>query len=299
MSNTKLILTIGISASGKSTFAEQMLASKEENFVRVSRDEYRYMWKNAGLVSDKIEGLITKRVIQDIGYFLNNKMNVIYDATNLTARYLNDMVQLFNCDADIEFVVFDVDVEECIRRDNLRKRKVGEDVIRSQYKKFLELKKNYDFESLPKKKKKYQNYDIDSKKNNAICVDLDGTLADLGDRDPYATWGVSKDQVNIPVKTVIKAMAEYGNCEIIMVSGREEKVRVETENWLKTHKIPYTHLYMRTSGDRRKDSQVKKEIYTHVLPNYNVLFILDDRTQVVDQLRSMGLTVFQVADGNF
>ena len=148
MSNPKLILTIGISASGKSTFAEQMLA-KEANLVRVSRDEYRYMWRNAGVVSPAIENLITKRVNQDIYHFLTSGEKVIYDATNLSASYLNQFVKSFNELAEIEFVVFDVDVDECIRRDALRQRKVGEEVIRKQYKNFLNLKKNYNFSPLP------------------------------------------------------------------------------------------------------------------------------------------------------
>lgn len=298
---SKLIILVGISASGKSTFAEQMLASKDESFIRVSRDEYRYMWKNSGVVSEKLEGLISKRVMQDIGYFLRNKMNVIYDATNLTARYLNEFVEAFNCDAEIEFVVFDVDVDECIRRDDLRKRTVGESVIRNQFQKFETLKKNYDFSTLPKKKRKYQVQSVDPKKADCVCVDIDGTIADLGDRDPYATQGVLNDKVNKSVLSVMQSMKrDNPYLDIILVSGREDKVNKETIQWLKTNKVPYDELYMRRTGDRRKDAQIKKEIYNeHILPYYNVLFVIDDRQQVVDQLRSMGLTVFQVAEGNF
>jgi hypothetical protein len=59
-------------------------------------------------------------------------------------------------------------------------------------------------------------------------------------------------------------------------------------------------LYMRPTGDNRKDSLVKEEILRHeILPNYYIEFALDDRQQVVDHLREMGLTVFQVAPGNY
>jgi hypothetical protein len=45
---------------------------------------------------------------------------------------------------------------------------------------------------------------------------------------------------------------------------------------------------------------VKRELFEkHVLPNYYVEFILDDRQQVVDEWRRMGLTCFQVAPGDF
>jgi len=150
MSNPKLFLLVGPSASGKSTFAEQMLA-KDANLVRVSRDEYRYMWRNSGVVSPYFETLITNRIDQDIKKFLTDGMNVLVDATNLTAKYLNQFVKSFNELADIEFIVFDVDMDECIRRDALRQRKVGEEVIRRQYKNFIELKNKYNFEYLQKK----------------------------------------------------------------------------------------------------------------------------------------------------
>ena len=57
---------------------------------------------------------------------------------------------------------------------------------------------------------------------------------------------------------------------------------------------------MRTSGDFRKDWLIKYEIFNaSVRKAYNVEFVLDDRNQVVDMFRAMGLTVFQVTDGNF
>jgi len=57
---------------------------------------------------------------------------------------------------------------------------------------------------------------------------------------------------------------------------------------------------MRATGDNRKDSIVKKEIYEGIIkPVFDVKFVLDDRNQVVEMWRSLGLTVLQVADGNF
>lgn len=57
---------------------------------------------------------------------------------------------------------------------------------------------------------------------------------------------------------------------------------------------------MRKSGDMRKDSIVKREMFDeHIRGRYNVNFVLDDRNQVVELWRSMGLTCLQVADGDF
>jgi hypothetical protein len=60
------------------------------------------------------------------------------------------------------------------------------------------------------------------------------------------------------------------------------------------------HLYMRPEGDMRKDAIVKLEIFDNeIRDNYDVQFALDDRNQVVEAYRSIGLTVLQVTDGEF
>ena len=57
---------------------------------------------------------------------------------------------------------------------------------------------------------------------------------------------------------------------------------------------------MRKTGDNRKDCVVKREIFdAEIKDKYYIKFILDDRNQVVDMWRKMGLTCLQVADGDF
>jgi hypothetical protein len=57
---------------------------------------------------------------------------------------------------------------------------------------------------------------------------------------------------------------------------------------------------MRPTGDQRKDNIVKRELFdTWVRGKYNVRFCLDDRDQVVEGWRAMGLTCFQVQPGAF
>ena len=52
--------------------------------------------------------------------------------------------------------------------------------------------------------------------------------------------------------------------------------------------------------DQRKDSVVKVEIFDREIRHaYRVIGVFDDRAQVVRAWRALGLTVFQVADGNF
>ena len=57
---------------------------------------------------------------------------------------------------------------------------------------------------------------------------------------------------------------------------------------------------MRKNGDYRPDWEAKLELFNeHVRDRYNILAAFDDRNQVVKLWRQLGITTFQVADGNF
>lgn len=134
----------------------------------------------------------------------------------------------------------------------------------------------------------------------AIMVDVDGTVALRGDRSPYDETRVSKDTPNHPVLAVTRAMYLDGHA-VIFCSGRTEACREQTTAWLVKHfGWPFAALHMRSVGDQRKDSVVKRELYErHIRDAYDVTCVLDDRNQVVDMWRSIGLTVLQVAPGDF
>jgi len=57
---------------------------------------------------------------------------------------------------------------------------------------------------------------------------------------------------------------------------------------------------MRAAGDMRKDAIVKAEIFDREIRHrWDVTAVFDDRQQVVRMWRSLGLTVFAVAEGDF
>jgi len=132
----------------------------------------------------------------------------------------------------------------------------------------------------------------------AILCDIDGTLALFGDANPYER-DFDKDTPNYPI-THILGLYFYHKIPIILLSGRKEKFRQVTEKWLDDERIKFNALYMRETDDNRPDYIVKKEIYDReILGKYNVLFVLDDRDQVVKLWRELGLTCLQVAYGDF
>jgi hypothetical protein len=118
----------------------------------------------------------------------------------------------------------------------------------------------------------------------------------------------------MPVVECVKAMYERGFA-ILFTSGREDKYRAPTvsfiEQWCKVklcegrpdeeyEKVIDYQLIMRPTGDQRKDCIVKRELFdANIRDKYNVVFALDDRNQVVDNWREMGIATFQVAPGAF
>jgi uncharacterized HAD superfamily protein len=142
---------------------------------------------------------------------------------------------------------------------------------------------------------------------SAIIVDLDGTLCDTSHRQHFMTtpknWpafyaGIKDDKLNLWCADILDKYDR--GMATILVSGRPDEFRKVTEKWLSENEIGYDQLLMRKTGDYRADSIVKKEIYdTHLKDKFNILFCIDDRQQVVDMWRSLGLTCLQCAKGDF
>ena len=143
----------------------------------------------------------------------------------------------------------------------------------------------------------------------AIICDLDGTLADITHREEYVqqkpkNWkafheGMVDDKLNIWCAELLKGMKKEGY-RIILLTGRDEPYRQKTIDWLLRHDIAYDLLLMRPAQDFRPDNLVKKEIYENVIkPEYDVVFVVDDRKKVVEMWREIGLVCLQCAWGDY
>jgi len=134
---------------------------------------------------------------------------------------------------------------------------------------------------------------------DAILVDLDGTLALRNERSPFDWHRVSEDSANVPIIDVIQALADKG-LVIIVVSGRDEVCRGDSTDWLARYLQRPFILLMRRCGDNRRDEEVKREMWDeHIHPHFNITIAFDDRSRCVDLWRSLGVTTLQVADGDF
>ncbi|MGW0431164.1 phosphatase domain-containing protein [Micromonospora sp. NPDC003197] len=297
---TRLILTRGLPASGKTTFAREL----QPSVVRVNRDDLRRMLHGERLFVHWAESQVTTAQRVQVEALLRARVDVCVDDTNLRSKTVREWAELAaRLGATFEVHDFtDVPVDECVRRDAVRPEqdRVGEEAIRRLHERYLAGRKlplpvPYVSPGGPA-----TVYSPPTGAPEIVLVDIDGTVALMSGRSPYDMTRVGEDRPNHAVIAAVRAMhaAGYG---VVFCSGRDASCREVTETWLAEHVgVPYLALHMRAVGDSRKDSVVKKEIFEReIRDRYRVVGVFDDRMQVVRMWRDLGLTVFQVADGDF
>ena len=289
----KIIILRGLPASGKSTYAKQLVKDNPNMYKRLNRDSmremldgYHFSRSNEKFVKRLRDWLITES--------LRDGKHVIIDDTNLSEtniRRIKQLAQEYTKESGhqihVEIKEFDVPLAELLDRDSKREKKVGRKTIINMYQQF--------------KAKRIGDYSNQNKNlPPAIICDLDGTLAIMHDRSPFDGKACESDLLNESVYDVLETYRKSG-CKIILLSGRTDDSMPETKRWLEKHKVTYDHLYMRKADDSRKDSIIKIELVnTHITDKYWVKFVLDDRNQVVDMWRlELGFPCFQVYYGDF
>jgi predicted kinase len=295
MKKQKIILTRGLPASGKSTWAVEYVKNSNGKAKRVNKDLLREMI-DAGVYSKTNEQMILNARDNLICTFIEGGAEtIIVDDTNFEEKHFDNIKGLADAfnnlgrhSIAVEYKDFlDVSLDVCLERDSLRAKPVGEKVIKSMHQRYI----------LPTIKE----VPAVNKKGNTIIVDIDGTLAHRCDRQWFDYSKVDQDDLDVTVDGIVRAYAKMGYT-ILIVSGREgtEECRYKTLYWLEKHEIPFYELMMRKEGDFRRDSIVKEEIYNkYIKDKFDVEFVLDDRQQVVDMWREIGLKCLQVAPGNF
>lgn len=302
---SKLLILVGAPGSGKSTFARYFLRT-EDNWIRVNRDDFRLMQFGDSLMIPFYEERISKMVEASVLTLLKSDTNVIIDATNTSLRTIQDMIFTYTEYADISFKVFDLPIDELVKRCDKRYEETGKFISKSVVERNVANLKHtlekFDFAPIPRKVQVATTSYATQDKNlpKAVICDLDGTLSLLNGRDPYNAATCDNDLLNEPVAAALK-MAKQQGYQVILLSGREDKFREPTVRFLDKHQIGYDLLLMRTSNDFRKDNIIKRELFEgEIQGKYFVEFLLDDRNQVVDMWRKdLHLPCFQVNYGDF
>jgi hypothetical protein len=137
----------------------------------------------------------------------------------------------------------------------------------------------------------------DDSLSDVVVCDLDGTLAIVTGRSPFAAQFCERDVLD----TDVLAIAQAAGPPLMLVSGRSERFRPQTERWLAANNVQYAELLMRPIElPQASDVVVKVGLVDHhIRGQFNVALSLDDRNQVVQMWRALGIDCLQVAPGDF
>lgn len=306
----ELLITRGLPASGKSSFAKAWVAEDPSRRVRVNRDDTRAMVQSGVPWSRDLEDVTTTVCHAAIRALLRSGRDVVVDDTNLNGGNAKRLSRIAaQCGADFTVKDFPISVEDAIARDAVREHGVGEKVIRGMHDRYLAHLKG-GFPAPPTlieqaEPVKAELYTPVPGTSLAVIVDIDGTLAhNYGHRSFYDySSAILQDAVHQPIVDLCWQFITQGY-DLIIMSGRDDSCRDDTIEWLSSvaglSQDDYVGLFMRATGDKRDDGIVKLELFDqNIRDHYDVRYVLDDRNRVVKAWRSIGLTVLQVADGEF
>jgi len=140
-----------------------------------------------------------------------------------------------------------------------------------------------------------------------VIFDIDGTLADVSERIHHVkkkpkNWnaffqGMAQDKAIHSMVRLCNILYESG-IKIVLCSGRNEEHRPQTVQWLAQQGVNYHELILRRDGDMRSDVIAKREMLAGI-DRSEILFVVEDRSRVVEMWRSEGLVCLQCAPGEF
>jgi hypothetical protein len=140
-----------------------------------------------------------------------------------------------------------------------------------------------------------------------IVVDLDGTLCNSGHREHLARakqWDefhslLSEDEPWPDVAKFISSFDIADDTIFIGLTGRNERYRPATLDWLFKHDLHLDSLLMRPDNDFNPDHELKPQMLdrwleSEGLTHADVWLILEDREKVVEAWRNIGHNCWQV-----
>lgn len=138
MSQLTIVILVGASGSGKTTYANQLLASVRDSY-HLSPDECRL--ELTGDMSDQTRnGFIFNTLVPiRMNGAHARKLNIVFDATNPSKKARKEIIKhAKKLGYRVEAHVFRVPIEVCIARNEARTRVVPTEVIMRQFAQFQE-----------------------------------------------------------------------------------------------------------------------------------------------------------------
>ncbi|WP_089106101.1 LNS2 domain-containing protein [Streptomyces hyaluromycini] len=139
----------------------------------------------------------------------------------------------------------------------------------------------------------------ESSKRPIAVFDIDNTLADTAHRQRFlerrprdwdAFFAAAPHDPPI-AEGIALAMATAEECELVYLTGRPERCRRDTLDWLAAHGLPEGRVHMRRNADRRPARHTKLEILHRLAERREVRVLVDDDELVCDAAERAGFTV--------
>ncbi|MFJ9563815.1 hypothetical protein ACIRQQ_27765 [Streptomyces fuscichromogenes] len=139
----------------------------------------------------------------------------------------------------------------------------------------------------------------ESSKRPIAVFDIDNTLADTAHRQRFlerrprdweAFFAAAPHDPPI-AEGIALAVATGEECEIVYLTGRPERCRRDTLDWLAAHGLPEGQVHMRRNADRRPARHTKLEILRRLAERREVRVLVDDDELVCDAAESAGFGV--------
>lgn len=330
----KMIITVGIPGSGKSTWANKVKLSDPENTIIVERDASRSSlfgesYHHGNFPKDK-EDQVTRVNQELIKKGLREGKTVIVSDTNINPRSVQSLLKTArNYKVDYSFEYFDVDPSVCKSRNVARGAAGGREVpdfvmdrmISQAYGddgKLKEIKVGSDGRVFMvaqstrgsriidrfNKQAEFNNPFVD---NAVVFVDVDGTLANNSGHAHKYLHKPEKKQfdkffkaikdapVNENVRDLANKMRDEEGLSIVVLTGRDDSAAEELVSFVKRSGIKVSKLVAKKEGDYRPDYDFKHEIIENMKNEGLVpVHALDDREGSIKTLEAHGIMVSKV-----
>ncbi|WAZ25631.1 hypothetical protein STRCI_007140 [Streptomyces cinnabarinus] len=139
----------------------------------------------------------------------------------------------------------------------------------------------------------------DSSKRPLAVFDLDNTLADTAHRQRFLEskprdWEgfFAAAPADPPIAEGIALVRDSAEeCEVVYLTGRPERCRADTLEWLAAQGLPEGRVYMRRDNDRRPARRTKLEILRRLARTREIRVLVDDDELVCADAEQAGFRV--------
>jgi hypothetical protein len=132
-------------------------------------------------------------------------------------------------------------------------------------------------------------------------VDLDGVVTDVrsrlrhleGRRKDWDAFfaGIPDDPPLVEGLAVVRRLLD--DHEVVLLTGRPERTRADTEAWLRRQGLPRLRLLMRSDDDRRPARQLKRGHVRRLAAGRTLAVVVDDDPAVCEALEADGWPVLR------